>query len=190
MSTHKKPKKLRVAPSNAVAEIDALSESLGYAAALPIAQVKILRGRGATMPLDVIKLLAKLAEQRGGFVAGTAFDAAAARDALARSEDARAIANAARRLSRRAFSEAAQNLALVADRSMAVTQAMDRIVRTPEGKPFVEANDQVRSLMRAQSRPGRTRKAAKAKDTGTSTTAPNNGVVIAKPAVPSTSLPS
>ena len=188
MSTHKKPKKLRVAPSNAVAEIDALSASLGYSAALPPVQLGTLRARGAGMPVDVIELVANLATQHDGAVAGMAFDASAARDALARAESARAVATAARRLARRAESDFVQNLALVADRTMAVTQAMDRIVRTPEGSPFLKANDQVRAMMRAAA--GRPGKSTKAKASDNSTTTPANGVVIAKPATSPASLPS
>ena len=195
MSTHKKPKKLRAAASTAVSQIDSLSHGLGYAAALPKAQVNLLRNRGTALSSEVILLLAKLAEQHGGMIAGTQFDAAAARDALARAEDARDVANAARRLSRRAVSESVRNLALVGDRSMAVTQAMDRIVRTLDGESFVEANDQIRSLTRAHSKSGQTRKvAAKAKATGTTSTTPstssNGAAIVNAPGTASTADPS
>jgi hypothetical protein len=160
MSTHKKPNELRVAPSNAAADLDALSKSLGYAPALPIAQVSLLRKRGGAVPVKVINLLANLAEQNGGAVAGLPFDSAAARDALARAENAQQIAKAARRLSRRAISDSVHSLALVGDESMTLVVALGRKVRTPNGKSFVEANDEIKSLMRAHSKSGRTRKAA------------------------------
>ena len=184
MSTHKKPKKLRVAPSSPTAQIDALSESLGYAAALPRKQQGVLRSRGGSMPVDVIELLANLAEQHDGVIAGVAFDAAAARDALARSKSARAVATAARRLARRADSDCVQVLALVADRTMAAAQALTRIVRTPEGENLREANDQVRALMRAAGRTrSRSSKAvAKAPATGPTTTPPTNGASVVRPA--------
>ena len=189
MSTHKKPTKLRVAPSNAVAEIDALSESLGYAPAVANAQAHLLRGRGTAVPVEVIELLANLAEQNGGAIAGLAFDAAAARDALSRAKHARDVAKAARRLSRRAISDALRNLAIVGVESMAIAKALDGIVRSPRGEAFVEANDQIRSLMR---RPGRTRKVApKGKPTGTTVTTPSNGVAIVNaPGTPSVANPS
>lgn len=173
MSTHKKPNELRVAPSNAAGEIESLSKSLGYAPALPKAQVSLLRNRGGAVPLKVINLLAKLADENDGLIAGIPFDVAAARDALARAESAQEISKAARRLSRRAYSDSVQNLALVGDESMTLVVALDRKVRTPKGKAFVEANDEIKSLMRAHSKPGRTRKAAAtatATDTTTSTT--------------------
>ena len=140
------------------------------------------------MPVDVVELVANLATQHDGAVAGMAFDAGAARDALARAKAARAVATAARRLARRAESDSVQSLALVADRTMAVTQAMGRVVRTPEGKAFVEAHDQVRAMMRAAA--GRPRKSTKAKSPVSTTTPPTNGVVIAKPATSPASLPS
>jgi hypothetical protein len=191
MSTHKKPTKLRVAPSNAVAQIDALSESLGYAPAVPKAQAQMLRGRGTAVPVTVIELLANLADQHGGTIAGLPFDAAAARDALARAKSARSVANAARRLSRRAVSDALQNLAVVGDESMAIALALDRITRNPRGNAFVEANDQIRSLMR---RTGHTRKAAakgKTPSTTTSTTPPHAVVApVNALGTPSTATPS
>lgn len=184
MSTYKKPTKLRVAPSNAVASIDALSQSLGYAPAAAKAQLKLLQNRGTAVPVEVIKLLANLAEQNGGTVAGIPFDAQAARDCLARAEHARDVAKAARRLSQRAISDALQNLALVGDKSMGLTLALDRFVRDPQASAFKEANDQIRALMRKQ---GRTRKVAPKTAVTTSPTTPTNGVAngIVKPAAPS-----
>ena len=122
--------------------------------------------------------------------AGTSFDAAAARDALARAEAAQAIATVAARLARRATSEAIRNRALVSDRAMVAQLAMSRAVRLPEGEPFVEANAQVRALMRAQSKGPAKAKSAKVKPTVNTTTTPANGVVIAKPAAPPSPLPS
>jgi len=191
MSNHKKPTKLHVAPSNAVAEIEALIESLGYANALPKSQLNLLRTRADAVPVAVTNILANLAEKHGGVVAGTAFDAAAARDALARADHALAIATVATRLARRAHSEAVRNRALVSDRSMVVQLAMSRAVRLPEGEPFVEANAQVRTLMRAQSKSGRPRaKSVKVEPTVTPTATPSSGAAVAKPAAPPTALPS
>ncbi len=192
MSTHKKPNKLRVAPSNAVVEIETLIQSLGFAAALPKAQQNMMRNRADAVPTVVTNLLANLAEQHGGAVAGMPFDAAAVRSALARADHAHAIAKAAMRLARRALSEAIRNRAIVSDRSMAVQLAMSRIVRLPEGEAFVEANGQVRALMRTLSKSGRSRKVApKAAAPSTTISTPSNGAVIAKPAViPSAAQPS
>jgi hypothetical protein len=182
MSNHKKPNQPSVVPSNAVAEIDAMSQSLGYAAALSRAELINLRSRGKQMPIEVIELLADHAEQNGGSVVGVPFDAAAARDALARSKAARAVAKAAYRLARRAESDSVQSLALVADRSRKITQAMSVDVRTPEGEAFAAMNDQVRAMLRAAGHP---RKSRKAKVTANAT--PND---VAKPKPAPTSTPS
>ena len=187
MSNHKKPTKLRVAPSNAVASIDALSQSLGYAPAVAKSQLKLLQNRATSVPVEVIKLLASIAEQHGGTIAGMPFDAQAVRDAIARAEHAHDVAKAARRLSKRAVSDAYQNLALVGLKSMGITQALERLVLTPDAEAFKEANDQIRALMRKQ---GRTRKVAqKPADTKTiSPKAPTNGVtngIVVQPAAPS-----
>ncbi len=133
--------------------------------------------------------MANLAEQNGGAIAGLAFDAAAARGALSRAKHARDVAKAARRLSRRAVSDALRNLEIVGNDAMAIALALDRIARNPRRKSFVGANDQIRSLMRL---PGRTRKVApKGKLAGTTITTPSNGVAIVNaPGTPSVANPS
>jgi len=192
MSDHKKPTKLRVAPSNAVAMIDALMQSLGYAPAVSKAQRSLLKARGTAVPDDVIELLVNLAEQHGGEIAGVPFDARAARECLARAKHARDVAKAARRLSMRAVSDALQNLALVGDEAMGMVLMLDRKVRSPKALAFKEANDQIRASMRKQ---GRSRKVAqkKAASTTSPTNPPHNGVsngTVVKPAAPLPAQPS
>ena len=116
---------------------------------VPRKQQEKLRSRGRRTPVAVIELMATLAE-RHGIVAGIQYDAAGARAALARVKEARATAKEALRLARRAESDAVQTWILIADTTMAATVALSRFVRLPKNARFVEANEQIRALMRAK----------------------------------------
>lgn len=116
---------------------------------VPRKEQEKLRSRGRRMPVAVIELMATLAE-RHGIIAGIQYDAAEARAALARVKEARTTANQALRLARRAESDAVQTWILIADTTMVATGALNRFVRLPKNARFVEANDQIRALMRAK----------------------------------------
>jgi hypothetical protein len=149
-STKRTAKKTKPsAPPSQAEAIDAIAKT--FARALPRKEQEKLRSRGRRTPVAVIELVAGLAEQHGT-IAGIQFDAAEARAALARIKNARAVAKAALRLARRAESDAVQTFTLTADYTMAVTTALVRLVRNERHARFREANDRIRTLMRAQRR--------------------------------------
>jgi hypothetical protein len=134
-------------PPSQATVIDSIAGT--FIAALPRKEQEKLRSRGRRTPVAVIELVASLAEEHGT-IAGISYDAAGARTALARVKNARAVAKAALRLARRAESDAVRTFTLAADRTMAVTAALSRLVHIPENAGFREANARIRTLRRAK----------------------------------------
>ena len=133
----------------------AFEGSLELGASLAKDERSKLRKQSDQVSDAFIELVANLATQQGGLVAGVAFDVDAAQKVIARSRDARAAADVCRRLAQRMEDDAVPQRIVVGKRAFAVYAALRRLVSTPEGNPLMHAFENLASLARRSRASGR-----------------------------------
>jgi hypothetical protein len=131
---------------NQLADIES---SLSLSAGMTEPERKGQKSLSRNVPDKFIELVAEVATQGGGSVAGIPFDAAAATATLTYVSDAQKIADAAQGLALRVTDDAIQRRTAVANESFAVYSAMGRIVRTTKGKPLRQKYEEMQRLVRA-----------------------------------------
>ena len=142
-----------------------------------------MRSVAARAPAAFITLVAKMAEENGGSIAGVPIDAAATRDALTQVEHLRDGVAAARAVARYLEQEALLLASGIAQEALSATTSLEALGRTLKGRTLAA---KAADLCAAQ-RKGSRRSAKVAKDTGTTTT-PTNGAAVATPAIVAATL--
>ena len=155
-----------------VSEIAAIESGLGLTTSLTRSDRVQARQRSERVPDALIELLATIASQNEGLVAGMTFDAVEARATLAYASTARTNIQAARHLAQRMEDESIRKHTLLANRSFGMYRALARLVQTPEGEALRSLYEQMQSLVRPRGRRGSTKAASP------------NAVAPAKPTAP------
>ena len=139
-------------------ELKALETGLGLTGAV-FTRVERVRTRTSSqhVPDVLIEMLATHAETNGGMVAGLPFDAAGARAMLAKVSTARSAATAARQFAQRVEDDAIQGRSDVADVAFGLYRALQRVVRSPQGKPEKDSYEKMRSAVRAHHKARKTK---------------------------------
>jgi hypothetical protein len=164
-------------------QLAALEAGLGLSGAIfSRDERKQVRGSSKHVPSTLIELVANCAAGNGGVIAGMPFDVVAAREALTQVSTAQAAVRAARQFAQRVADDATLRRSVVADRAFGIYVALQRFVRTPEGKPLKDVYDQMTSVMRANKK-ARTTSASKKTPAKADVTA-KAAVVAGEPATP------
>jgi hypothetical protein len=147
MKATKKQSELTPADS-VVQQLAAIESSLGLSDGMTRTERKGQKSLSRNVPDKFIELVADLANQSGGSVAGIPFDAAAATAALTYVSGAQKIVAAAQGLALHVSDDSIERRTTVANDSFAVYSALGRLVRTTKGKPLRQKYEEMQSLVR------------------------------------------
>ena len=145
----------------AVSQLVAIERGLGLTEAGLSRKSRVTnRTRSEHVPDELIELLAAHSDSNGGVVAGTPFDAAAARATLTQVSAARRTAASARRLAQRVEDDATSQRANLSDVAFGIYRGLERLVRTPQGSDLQDTYDKMRAAVRASRKGARKAKAS------------------------------
>ncbi len=133
MKATKKQSELTPADS-VVQQLAAIESSLKLSDGMTRAERQGQKSLSRNVPDKFIELVADLANQSGGSVAGIPFDAAAATATLTYVSEAQKIVAAAEGLALHVSDDSIERRTAVANESFAVYSALGRLVRTAMGK--------------------------------------------------------
>ena len=119
-----------------VAATQHVESSMSESPTLTAVERKAQRAMGLRATGALVALVASMAEEGNGHVAGVVIDAAATRTAQAKAARLRVGANAARSIALRFMDEALTIEADNAKRTLAASSAMESLARAPEGTSF------------------------------------------------------
>jgi hypothetical protein len=174
-TTNKKSKKKNSEPTTAdgiVNQLAAIESSLNLSDGMTTSERKGQKSLSRNVPDKFIELVADLATQSGGSVAGIPFDAAAATATLTYVSEAQKIVDAAQGFALRVSDDSVQRRTSVSNDSFAVYSALGRLVRTTKGKPLRQKYEEMQRLVR---QPRKKATDTTATQTGASTTATTAG---------------
>ena len=169
MSTSKTKKTAAAAPQDVASTLSGILAQI-TTPALSVADRKRMEARNDSTPDALIAMMAHLAEQNGGTVAGLSFDAAGANAVLSSTEPTNI--SVCRQLLQRMEDDWIQQRLAVADPAFAIYRALARLVNTPAGNSLSPAYEQMKAIVK--NRPPKTsrRKQKKTATAGASTTQP------------------
>jgi len=154
--------------NDAVEKLVALESSLNLSPGMTLSERKEQKSLSRNVPDKLIELVAEVATQNGGSVAGIPFDAAEASATLTYTSNAEKTAEAAKGLAQRVTDDAVQRRTSVANSAFAIYRAMGRLVRTTKGQAYRQKYEEMQRLVR------KTRSTAADDTTQTATPAATN----------------
>ena len=174
----------KAAPADPVEAVLQVARALP--ASVPVTQTEreALRALERRAPAALIALVASMAEEGDGHVAGIPVDAAATRDAQAKASRLRVGAAAARAIARHLEQEALLLVADVAQTALSATTSLEAFARTPEGRGHVAKATELRTAARKARRVARSK--ATADTTSTTPHGAANGVTKVPATAPAT----
>jgi hypothetical protein len=132
-----------------VQKLTAIESSLNLSDGMTTSERAGQKSLSRNAPDKFIELVADLATQSGGSVAGIPFDAAAATAVLTYVSEAQKIADAANGLAQRVTDDSIQRRTAVSNDAFAVYSALGRLVRTTKGKPLRQKYEEMQRLVHA-----------------------------------------
>ena len=149
-----------------------------------------LRSRNEIVPDQLIEMIAHLAEQGGGSVAGIPFDATQARATLAKASTARTTISVGRQTLQRMEDDMIQQRATAADPAFAIYTALRRLVGTKGGNSLTPAYEQMKAIVKNRPRKSRAKKADEDTAVAAASPSPTPVVDAAPPAAPQPTTPA
>jgi hypothetical protein len=135
-----------------------------------------LRASNARVPDELIEMVSHLAQQGGGSVLGTAFDATTASATLTQTSGTRTAISVGRQTLQRMEDDMLQQRATIADPAFAIYTALRRLVKTKAGNALAPAYAQMKTIVKNRPRKSRKKTVEPTSDATTSNT-------VAAPAV-------
>ena len=139
-------------------QLQALEQSCGYADALADDVRAVSERLIQRVPASIVAHVLALAVRGQGTVAGITFDPDAAKAALAAADEADAVATAAQILARRATDHSVRMRASVSGTVSAIRTSLRGYVKTAQGAPLAQANDELRALAKQHTAARKARK--------------------------------
>jgi hypothetical protein len=151
-------------PSSVVLQLQTLEQTCGYGDPLPDDTREASAALVRRVPSSVVDRVIALAVRGRGIVAGINFDPNAAKAALAAADDADAVATSGQMLVRRAQDQSIRLRSGVVGNVSAIRTSLRGYVKTAQGAPLAQENDELRSLAKqhAAARKARNTRTAKA----------------------------
>ena len=140
-----------------------------------------LQSRNESVPDELVELMCQLADQGGGQILGTPFDAAATRATLAQTSTTRSQVGIGRQALQRVEDDMIQKRATVADPTFAMYASLRRLVNTKAGNSLLPAYTQMKAIVK--NRP-RKRRAKKTDEVATAAATPATAPAVSQPSAP------